>query len=72
MCIQTLKVNSFKVNSFCVPPDAYKKHHCCADCPVGHGALHHHQLCRPGDQGSEEQREERRQGKVDNRIVADC
>ena len=46
----------------CVPPDANDKYERCADYPVSPGALCRHQLCRPGDQGSEEQGEERKQG----------
>ena len=56
---------AFKVNSvLCVPPDAFERHECRADRPVGPGALPRHQLCRHGDQSSEEQSEERKQGRV--------
>lgn len=41
------------------------------DCPLSPGALPHHQLLRPGDQGSEEKGEGRKDGMV-SKITSYC
>lgn len=40
--------------------DTAEEHARSADCPLSPGALPHHQLRRPGDQGSEEKGEGRK------------